>query len=205
MNNLRKLREKKGVYQRDVAEYLGVERTTYVKYERGDSEPNFEMLRRLADYFSVSIDTILGRDNGDPLSDIPNLFPIKTKKVPLLGDIACGEPIFADEEQGEFLSVSDDLDADFCLRAKGDSMVGARIHDGDVVFIRKQPEVNNGQIAAVLIGDEATLKRVYYYPEKNKLVLSPENSAYEPLVYVGQELAEVRILGLAVAFQSRVK
>lgn len=84
-------------------------------------------------------------------------------------------------------------------------MVGARIHDGDVVFIRKQPEVNNGQIAAVLIGDEATLKRVYYYPEKNKLVLSPENSAYEPLVYVGQELAEVRILGLAVAFQSRVK
>jgi repressor LexA len=83
-------------------------------------------------------------------------------------------------------------------------MTGARIYDGDVVFIRMQSSVDNGEIAAVIIGDEATLKRVYYYPEEEKLVLSPENPRYAPLVYVGDELASVRILGKAVAFQSRI-
>lgn len=114
-----------------------------------------------------------------------------------MGDIACGEPIFANEEYGSFISTTDDLDVDFCLRAVGDSMIGARIYDGDIVFVRKQSTVDNGEIAAVLIDDEATLKRVYYYPDKNKLVLSPENPKYEPFVYIGEELSEVRILGKA--------
>ena len=81
-------------------------------------------------------------------------------------------------------------------------MINARIMDGDIVFIREQPMVNNGEIAAVIIDDEATLKRVYYYPEKQKLMLVPENTKYEPLVYIGEELEQIRILGLAVAFQS---
>lgn len=84
-------------------------------------------------------------------------------------------------------------------------MIGARIYDGDIVFVRKQSTVDNGEIAAVLIDDEATLKRVYYYPDKNKLVLSPENPKYEPFVYIGEELSEVRILGKAVAFQSVIR
>ena len=104
-----------------------------------------------------------------------------------------------------FYSVSDDIDADFCLRAKGDSMTGARIYDGDIVFIRRQPTVENGEIAAVIIDNEATLKRVYFYKDKDKLVLSPENPAFEPLVYIGSELEEIRILGKAVAFQSIVR
>ena len=83
-------------------------------------------------------------------------------------------------------------------------MIGARIFDGDIVFIRAQDTVENGEIAAVIIGDEATLKRVYFYPEKSKLVLSPENPKYEPLVYIGKELEEVKILGKAVAYQSRI-
>lgn len=109
------------------------------------------------------------------------------------------------EEYGSFISTTDDLDVDFCLRAVGDSMIGARIYDGDIVFVRKQSSVDNGEIAAVLIDDEATLKRVYYYPDKNKLVLSPENPKYEPFVYIGEELSEVRILGKAVAFQSVIR
>lgn len=145
----------------------------------------------------------LQRENSIPMH--PSLLPIQTKRIPLLGSIACGEPIYANEEHGAFVLTSDTIDADFCLRAQGDSMNGARILDGDIVFIRKQEEVENGQIAAVLIGDEATLKRVYYYPEKSKLVLNPENPAYEPLVYVGAELEEVRILGRAVAFQSVIR
>ena len=84
-------------------------------------------------------------------------------------------------------------------------MIGARILDGDIVFCRQQDMVENGEIAVVLINDEATLKRVYYYPEKKKLVLQAENPKYEPFVYVGEELDEIRILGKAIAFQSDVR
>ena len=83
-------------------------------------------------------------------------------------------------------------------------MTGARILDGDIVFIKKMPVVENGSIAAVIVGDEATLKRVYYYPQQKKLILNAENPKYEPFVYVGEELDTVRILGKAVAFQSDV-
>ena len=97
-----------------------------------------------------------------------------------------------------------DIDADFCLTAKGDSMINARIYDGDIVFIKKMPIVDNGDIAAVIIDDEATLKRVYYYPEKNKLVLQAENPKYEPFVYLNEELEQIRILGKAVYFMSKL-
>lgn len=127
------------------------------------------------------------------------------KKIPLLGEIACGEPIFADEQRTEYIIADEDIDADYCLRCDGDSMIGARIMDGDIVFIRSQEMVNNGEIAAVIIGDNATLKRVYYYPQDNKLVLTPENPKYAPFVYVGDELEQIRILGKAVAFQSCIE
>ena len=84
-------------------------------------------------------------------------------------------------------------------------MIGAGIHDGDIVFIRKQDIVDNGQVAAVIIDNEATLKRVYFYPDKAKLVLQAENPQYEPLVYVGEELEDIHILGRAIAYQSDVR
>jgi repressor LexA len=123
----------------------------------------------------------------------------------VLGDIACGMPIYADEKHESFVSVSDKFDADFCLTARGDSMIGARIYDGDIVFIRSQSTVENGEIAAVILGDEATLKRVYYYPDEEKLILSPENPKYAPLVYIKNELNDIKILGKAVAFQSAIR
>lgn len=95
--------------------------------------------------------------------------------------------------------------ADFCLKAKGDSMINARILDGDIVFIRKQDMVDNGEIAAVIIDNEATLKRAYYYKTENKLVLMSENPKYSPFVYINDELNEVHILGKAIAFQSDIK
>lgn len=99
------------------------------------------------------------------------------------------------------------INADFCLRASGDSMVGARILDGDIVFIRKQDMVENGEIAAVVVNNdsEATLKRLYYYPDKGVLILKPENPAYEDLIFSGNELNQVHVLGKAMAFQSDVK
>ena len=84
-------------------------------------------------------------------------------------------------------------------------MVGARIYDGDLVFIRAQDSVDNGEIAAIIINDEATLKRVYYYPDESKIVLSPENPRYAPLVYMNEELDSIKILGKAVAFQSVIR
>lgn len=212
MNRIKELRRKDNLSQQKLAEVLNVHQTAISQWETDRTFPDIEIAKKLSDIFNVSIEYLLGLDNEndnsqniDSISGIANIFPLKTKRVPLLGKIACGKPIFADEERGEYVLTSDGIDADFCLRAQGDSMIGARILDGDIVFIKQQSSVENGQIAAVLINDEATLKRVYYYPDKNKLVLNPENPAHEPLVYVGEELNEVRILGHAIAFQSTVR
>ena len=134
----------------------------------------------------------------------PDILPIKTQKIPLLGEIACGNPIFASEERESYVEVGTDIKADFCLKARGDSMINARIMDGDIVFIRQQNIVNNGEIAAVIIDDSATLKRVFYNRGEQKLVLNAENPKYPPLVYVGEELEKVNILGKAIAFQSDI-
>lgn len=134
-----------------------------------------------------------------------NILPISTQKIPFLGSVACGQPIYAEEDKESYIVLGTNIKADFCLRAQGDSMVDARIHDGDIVYVRQQEAVDNGEIAVVLIGDEATLKRVYYYPDKQKLLLQPANPKYEPFIYVGDELDQIRILGKAVAFQSDVR
>ena len=212
MNRLKELRKEKNLFQKDIADFLGVERTTYVKYESGVSEPNINTLILLADYYDVTVDYLLGKtdkkekstDNVDALANY-GIHPITYKKFRVLGEIACGKPIYADEDKETVLLANSNIDADFCLYAKGDSMIGARIMDGDIVFIKQCSMVQNGEIAAVIIEDEATLKRVYYYPDKNKIVLSAENPKYEPFVYIGEELNSIRILGKAVAFQSTVR
>ena len=193
-------------------------------YERGEREPGLETLEAIADYFNVDMDYLLGKsehrsktawleglDKSIELEILrtqvkfENLFPIEKKRFPLLGQIACGKPIAANEEKELYVEAGANIDADFCLRAKGDSMIGARIYDGDIVFIMKQEMVDNGEIAAVIIEDEATLKRVNYYPEKDLLILKAENSQYEDLVYTGEQLNHIIILGKAVAFQSDIR
>ena len=148
-------------------------------------------------------------EQREPQDDIfnkyDNIYPIELKKFPLLGEIACGEPIFCAEDRESYVVAGANIPADFCLKAKGDSMVNARILDGDIVFIKKQSMVDNGEIAAVVIDDEATLKRVTYYKDKNILILKPENPNYDDLVYTGNELDKINILGKAIAFQSDVK
>lgn len=136
---------------------------------------------------------------------ISNIHPVELKKFPLLGEIACGEPIYASEDRESYIMAGADIQADFCLIAKGDSMTGARILDGDIVFIRKQEMVEEGEIAAIVIDDEATLKRVYYDSKNNIIQLVADNPAYKPLVYQGDELNMIHILGKAVAFQSDVR
>lgn len=186
------------------------------QYVSGKTEPRQDKLSILGMALKVNEAWLMGydvpmRENKQPLSTealtdkYDNLFPIETKKIPLLGEIACGEPIYANEDRESYMEVGVDINADLCLKAHGDSMIGARILDGDIVFIRKQEMVENGEIAAVIIDNEATLKRVYYYPDSSKLVLQAENPAFEPLVYIGDELNNIHILGKAIAFQSDVR
>lgn len=210
---LKELRKGKDLSQADFSKQIGVSKSSINMYERGEREPGIETLEAIADYFNVDMDYLLGKSEHKNKFDwlkstdnfaIDNIIPIpKTKKVPLIGKIACGEPILAEENFDGTVSIPDYIDADFALTCKGDSMRNARILDGDIVFIRQQPDVENGEIAAVLIDGEATLKRVY--KQNNSLILHPENSAYSPIVISGEELSDVRILGKAVFFLSAVK
>mgnify|MGYP000914395624 CR=1 FL=1 len=122
----------------------------------------------------------------------------KMKKVPLIGAIACGDPITAMENREGEIDVPEDIRCDFALRCKGNSMIGAGIHDGDAVYIRIQPEVENGQIAAVRIGDEATLKRVYLHTDY--IELRPENPDYESIIRRREEMNDVHVEGKAVGY-----
>lgn len=134
-----------------------------------------------------------------------NIKPVELVKILLLGKIACGEPIWANEDRENYIMAGSSVKADFCLVCEGDSMINARILDGDIVFIRQQNMVENGEIAAVIIEDSVTLKRVYYYPEQSKIILQAENPKYQPFIYSNEELNSIRILGKAVEFQSKVR
>ena len=197
---LKARRTAKGLTLEALAERIGTSKQTIHRYETGQiSNIPPEKVEALATALETTPAALMGwQEETEGFSEIP------TKKLPLLGRIACGKPIYATTEYGSFCTPGGDIDADFCLCACGDSMIGARIFDGDIVFIRAQDAVENGEIAAVVIEDEATLKRVYFYPEKNKLILSPENPKYEPLVFIGEEMNSVKILGKAVAYQSRL-
>lgn len=204
-NKLKALRKKRGLTLEELAERVGTSRQTIHRYENGTiTNIPPEKVESLAAALGTTPGSLMGWENEELYSTFNNIMPIALKRLPILGDIACGKPIYAEEQHESFATIDDGLDADFCLRAHGDSMTGARIYDGDIVFIRSQSTVDNGEIAAVVIDDEATLKRVYFYPEKSKLVLTPENPRYEPLVYTNEELNSIKILGKAVAFQSKV-
>ena len=200
----------RGLKQSQVALQSGIDRGSISSYISGRYEPKQDKLFALAKVLRVSPEWLAGQDV--PMRGIPTetnyeaygLRPITTKKFPMLGEIACGKPIYASEEHATYIDASASIDADFCLTAKGDSMINARIKDGDVVFIKQMPIVQNGEIAAVVIDDEATLKYWHYYPDKQKLVLNPANPAYEPLVYTGSELDTIICLGKAVCYMSNL-
>ena len=205
-SRIRDFRKRLGLSVDDVAEKLKKNRATIYRYESDDIENlPAPILEPLAKVLQTTPAELMGWERSPaPVSDdLPaNVFPIQTKKVPLLGTIAAGVPIYADENFDGYRECTKDIDADFCLKIQGDSMIGARINDGDIVFIKKQPDVDNGEVAAVLIEDEATLKRVY--KEKDSLILQAENPKYAPIVYTAESYIECRIMGKAVAFQSDI-
>lgn len=208
---IKDLRTSLDMTQDELAKLTGYKsRSSIQKIESGERDITQSTIAAFAKALKVTPSVIMGWEENNENNTAPDYSNIKgimplpeMRKVPLLGAIACGEPIYREED--EWISLPNDIKADFCLRCQGDSMIDARINDGDIVFIKACPEVENGQIAAVSIDNEVTLKRVFYYPEKNKLVLYPENKAYEPFVYMNEELNDIRILGKAVVFLSRAK
>lgn len=222
---IRMRREELGMTQEELGKLLWLNKSTIQRYESGKFQTiKLPVLHAIAKQLDVDPNWIaLNTNNKGSFCDqdqrlegsfekvmnldsiyaqYDNVKPIRAKKIPLLGRIACGEPIYADEEHENYIMADTNINADFCLVAKGDSMINARIFDGDIVLIKKMALVNNGDIAAVIIDNEATLKRVYYYPDQSKLILNPENPSFEPLVYVNEELNTIRILGKAVCFMS---
>ena len=200
----------------ELSDLSGIPKSSISQYLSGYATPKSDRIYTMSKILNVNPVWLMGynvpikEETNQPttqslIDKYDNIFPIATKKIPLLGEIACGEPIFAAEDRESYVLAGADINADFCLKAHGDSMINARIMDGDIVFIREQPSVENGEIAAVIIDDEATLKRVSYNKEKQILILKPENTAYADLIYTGEELNSIRILGKAVAFQSDVK
>lgn len=181
---------------------------TLSKYEHEKQEPMISTVGNLASILDVSVDYLIDDTDNMQIDNISNfnkygIHPIKTKKFPMLGEIACGKPIYCNEDYETFIEASADINADFCLVARGDSMINARIFDGDIVFIKEQPVVESGEVAAVIVNDEATLKRVYIKPDK--IILRPENPIYDDIIYEKEEMNTVRILGKAIAFQSSVR
>lgn len=197
---LQRRRQELGLTMKDVALYVGVSEGTVSRWESGDiAQMKRSRIVRLAECLKISPLVIMGYESEYAANIIP--MP-HMRKIPLLGTIACGEPILAAENLEGDVEIPDHIHADFALRCKGDSMINARIFDGDVVYIRQQGTVEDGEIAAVLIDDEATLKRVRLFPDH--VSLEPENPKFKPLVFWNEDAATVRILGKAVAFTSSI-
>lgn len=207
---IRALRKEKGLSLEQLAEMIGTSRQTVHRYETGAiTNVPHEKIEALARALGTTPSRLMGWDNEDRLSSLnyiegTKLSDITKRRLPVLGNVACGEPIFATEETGYYVSVSSDISADFCLTARGDSMINARIFDGDILFVKQQDSVDDGEIAVVLIEDEATVKRVYFNREDGILTLMPENPTYKPMRYMGRELDRIRILGKVVSGQYKV-
>ena len=201
--------ETRGMKAADLSKKTKVAEGTISCYINGRYEAKQNRVQVFAEALDVNPAWLMGYDvpmEAERSQPAPAPRPIpkgfepmpKMKKIPLVGSIACGTPILAQQNIEKIVYVPENIRCDFSLICHGDSMEGAGIHDRDVVYIRIQPEVENGEIAAVRIGEEATLKRVYY--QNGTLTLMPANAAYAPMVYTGPELNNVQIEGKAVGW-----
>ena len=198
--NIKRIRLEHGLSQAELGKIAGVSDKAVSTWELGLKTPRMGAVEKMANYFGITKSAIVDAVQPTPATPLPPGFiPMpKMQKVPLVGSIACGTPILAQQNIDGSVDAPEDIRCDFALRCKGDSMIDAGIHDGDAVYIRIQPEVENGEIAAVRIGEEATLKRVYY--DGTTLTLMPANAAFAPMIYTGPQLEEVHIEGRVVGW-----
>lgn len=189
-DNIRYLRKKAGYSQAHLARKLNIKQASVSLWESGKTNPDTATLVNLSHIFDVPLDYFL---SNEPHREIDSVRVIR-QAVPILGSIACGERVTPDTEPEGYADIPDGIHADFALRCKGDSMEPT-FRDGDLVLIRQQPEVEPGQIAAVSIDNETTLKHIY--PQDNGLLLVADNPAYRPLLITNEEII---IHGLAIGY-----
>lgn len=201
-DRIKNKREALGLTQDALAKKMGYKsKSTINKIEKGVNDISQSKLIEFAKALKTTPSELMGWVDEEAYISANNIVPIpKIKPLPIIGTIACGEPVLADENIEGYLDVEKKLNADFCLRCKGDSMINARIYDGDIVFIKSQPDVEDGEIAAVLIDDEATLKRVYKMP--GRITLRAENPNFKPIELKENDMKNIRIIGKAVGFCS---
>ncbi|MFA5385105.1 MAG: transcriptional repressor LexA [Eubacteriales bacterium] len=195
---LKECRENAGLSQRDLAKKLHMSNANVSRYEKAEHGPGRSAINDLANFFNVSPAWLMGANVHKYTDDQQ-----ECKNIPIIGTIAAGIPILAEENIEGYECVSVDFNVDFCLRVKGDSMIGARILDGDLVYIHKQPYVENGEIAVVVIDGEATLKK--FYSLNGNVILRAENPNYPEMIFKKKDMKHIFIEGKAVFFKSEVK
>ena len=205
--NIKRYMEKKDINAKQLAEILDFPYTTVLSWINATNYPRIDKIEQMADFFGVKKSDLIEDKIDAIINHHPDLHPIRNiRSVPILGTIACGTPIWAEENFEGYVGIDPaHMDGEFALICKGDSMIDAEIHDGDLVLMKKVPDVEDGEIAAVLIDNEATLKRVY--KKENLLVLQPCNRNYSPIVYSYDEAEDngIQIIGECVGVYHAVK
>lgn len=188
----------------ELAKRVGVTEPTVQRWESGKIKNlRHDKIVRLANALQMYPAELMGWKTSEHIYTIPNIIPVPKASglVPLLGTTN-GNTVFSEQNIENYLAVPEGLFADFCLRCRGEWMINVRLFDGDIVYVRAQNTVQNGEIAAVLLQNEATIRRVYTY--ENRLELRPENPVCPVLNFEGEETKQVRILGKAVGFLSHL-
>lgn len=194
--NLNKYMEMRGMDQSSIVSALKITASTVSDWVNGKKYPRVDAMQRLADLLGVSMSELTASEDDIKLP--ANIIPVKKVKIPLLGSIAAGVPIYANEDFSSYIEADSDICCDFALIVEGDSMEPT-IKNGDIVFVLKQDDVDDGQIAAVIIDDSATLKRVYHIPGGVQLI--SENPKYPPQIYTIENSDYLAVLGRAVAYK----
>ena len=200
---IKTLRIKYGYSQEQLGAMVGVKRAAVQKWESGTVKNlKRETIKKLGEIFNVSPSSFI-----DDFSDtsLPGVMPLpRFVKKPRLGVISCGEPISTEENFDGYDDVPENVNCDFTLKCEGDSMIGARIHDGDIVYIKQQSTAEYGQIAAVLVdGCETLLKKIYI--NDDNVVLQAANPEYPPITFYKEDMNRVSVIGVAVGFYSRIR
>lgn len=200
---LKNIRLERGLSQEEMASLLHTSKQVISRYETGKRSPKISTVAAFASILDIPISALSDDPSSDPFT-IPGIERPSWQRVPVLGAIACGTPILAEENIEEYISVDGHIKCDFLLHCKGDSM-SPRLMDGDYVMIRQQPDVEDGQIAAILIDGNATLKHVYHLPGRSGVQLVADNPSFPPMIYTEETADDVRILGRAVGYQRCIR
>lgn len=198
--NLQKYMKAKGVDRNKLCDDLGFKYMTVSDWINKKTYPRIDKIEMLANYFGIEKSDLI--EDKVNLEDIPGIIITKNLiNVPILGSVICGQPTMMEENFTGYFKLDPDIaKPDFSLRAEGDSMIDANIHEGDLVFFRKTPDVENGSIACVLLDDQVTLKRII--KADDTLILQPANTSYNPIVVRHGDYTNVQILGEMIGVYS---